>query len=67
MPEIINANHILDELKAIRNDLDFIKAHMVGIDSIITEDDYLVLKKYRKEKSANEFVSHEDLKKELGL
>ena len=37
------------------------------IDSIMTEDDYLVLKKYRKEKSANEFVSHEDLKKELGL
>ena len=29
MPEIINANHILDELKAIRNDLDFIKGHMV--------------------------------------
>ena len=67
MSETINANHIIDELKAIRNDLDFIKGHMVDIDSIMTEDDYLALKKYRTEKTANELVSHEDLKKELGL
>lgn len=67
MSETISSNHIVNELKAIRNDLDFIKGHMVDIDSIMTEDDYLALKKYRKEKSVNELVSHEDLKKELGL
>ena len=67
MSETINANQIINELKAIRNDLDFIKGHMVDIDSIMTEDDYLALKKYRKEKTANELVSHDDLKRELGL
>lgn len=67
MSETTNVNQIANELGAIRNDLNFIKGHMVDIDSIMTEDDYLALKKYRKEKIANELVSPEDLKKELGL
>jgi len=44
-----------------------IKQHMVDIDSIMTEEDYLALIDYRKEKSANKIISHEQLKKQLGL
>ena len=67
MSESIDASNLMNEIRAIRNDLDFIKEHMVDIDNIMTEDDYLALEEYRKEKNAGELVSHEDLKKELGL
>ena len=67
MSEAIDASNLMNELRAIRSDLDFIKEHMVDIDSIMTEDDYLALEEYRKEKNAGELVSHEDIKKELGL
>lgn len=67
MPEAINSKEILYELKAIREDLDYIKGHMVDIDSIITEEDYLYILEYRKEKASGLLTSHEDLKKELGI
>ena len=67
MSESIDASNLMNEIRAIRNDLDFIKEHMVDIDNIMTEDDYLALEEYRKEKNAGELVSHEDIKKELGL
>ena len=58
---------ITKELKAIRNDLNYIKTHMVDVDSIMTGDDYIALEEYEKEKSEKSLVSHEQLKKELGL
>lgn len=67
MSEVANSKDIRDELKAIREDLDFIKSHMVDIDSIMTEDDFIALKEYRKDKEAGRLVSHKDIKKELGL
>ena len=67
MSEAIIVNQIMNELKAIRKDLDFLKDHMVDIDCIMTEDDYLALNEYRKEKDSDELVSHEDLKISLGL
>jgi hypothetical protein len=67
MSEAIIVNQIMTELKAIRKDLDFLKDHMVDIDCIMTEDDYLALNEYRKEKDSEELVSHEDLKKSMGL
>ena len=66
MSEAINSNEIKHELRAIREDLDFIKNHMVDIDSILTEEDYLSLQEYRKQKDSV-LTSHEDLKKELGI
>ncbi len=60
-------NHIMNELKAIRTDIEFLKNHMVDIDCIMTEDDYLALNEYRKEKDSAELISHEDLKKSMGL
>ncbi len=67
MSEAINSKEILHELRAIREDLNYIKGHMVDIDSILTEEDYLSLKEYRKEKTSGRLISHEDLKNELGI
>lgn len=67
MSEAIIIDQIMNELKAIRKDLDFLKDHMVDIDCIMTEDDYLALNEYRNEKNSGELVSHEDLKISVGL
>jgi hypothetical protein len=67
MFEATDSREIRHELKAIRDDLDFIKGHMVDVDSIMTENDYLSLKEYRDEKSFGKLTSHENLKKEMGL
>lgn len=67
MSEAIIVNQIMNELKAIRKDLDFLKDHMVDIDCIMTEDDYLALNQYRTEKDSDELVSHDDLKISLGI
>ena len=67
MHDVINSKEIIYELKAIRKDLDFIKSHMVDKDSILTEEDYLSLQEYRKDKDSGRLTSHEELKKELGI
>ena len=58
---------ILDKLERIEKSVEDIKNHMVDIDSIMTEEDYQALVQYRKEKSQNKLISHQELKKELGL
>jgi len=58
---------ILQKLEKIEKEIEDIREHMVDIDSIMTEDDYLALLEYRKEKEAGKLVSHEQLKKELGI
>lgn len=58
---------IIKELKEIRKDLSFLKKHMVDVDSIMTEDDYSALLAYRDEKKKGKLISHEELKKKLGL
>lgn len=55
------------QLENMQRDIEFLKKHMVDIDSIMTEEDYIDLKNYRKEKKEDNLASHEDLKKELGL
>jgi hypothetical protein len=40
---------------------------MVDIDSILTEEDYLSIQEYRKEKASGILTSHEDLKNEWGI
>ena len=37
----------------------------VDVDSILTEEDFLSLQEYRKEKASRTLTSHEALKKEL--
>jgi hypothetical protein len=65
--DMVNQTQIMDELKSIKKDILFIKKHMVDVDSILTEEDYLALQAYKKEKKVGILTSHEALKKELGL
>lgn len=67
MSEAIDSREIRHELRVIKEDLDFIKGHMVDVDSIMTEEDYLSLKEYKDKKSSCKLTSHEDLKREMGL
>lgn len=67
MTEAIAQREIVNELKAIRQDLNYLKKHMVSIDNILTEEDYLDLQRYRTEKKSGKLLSHNQLKKELGL
>ncbi len=61
------SEQILKKLDKIEQELVEIKEHMVDIDSIMTEEDFKALLEYRKDKSVGELISHEQLKKELGL
>lgn len=60
-------SQVMIELEEIKKDLNFIKEHMVDIDSIMTEDDYAALQEYRKQKKEGKLISHEQLVKELGV
>ncbi|MEA1984606.1 MAG: hypothetical protein U9N13_03040 [Euryarchaeota archaeon] len=67
MPEVNDPEEIGHELRAIKDDLDFIKSHMIDVDSIMTEEDYLSLNEFRSEKNAGKLTSHEELKRDFGL
>jgi len=58
---------VLEKLESIQSELDFIKEHMVDVDTIMTEEDKKALAQAREEFENGETISHEDLKKELGL
>jgi len=55
------------DLEFVKSELREMKAHMVDIDSIMTEDDYKALQEYNIEKAEGKLTSHEELKKEMGL
>lgn len=48
---------ILQKLDKIEKEIVTIKEHMVDVDSIMTEEDYLALLAYRKEKESGTLVS----------
>ncbi len=58
---------IQSELGAIRSDLEYLKEHMVDVDSILTEEDFEALKQARKEHKEGKTIKLEDLKKKLGF
>lgn len=58
---------VMEKLDQIEKEVHQIKDHMVDIDSIMTEEDYEALLAYRKEKASGNLISHEQLKKEIGL
>ena len=57
----------MKKLDKIEKDVHEIKQHMLDIDNIMTEADYEALLAYRKEKAEGRLISHEQLKKQLGL
>ena len=58
---------ILKKLDEIKLELDFIKEHMVDVDTILTDEDREALEKAEREFREGKAISHEKLKKELGL
>ncbi len=58
---------ILEKLDAIKSELDYIKENMIDADMILSEDDRTALKKANEEFEKGETISHEDIKRELGL
>lgn len=60
-------DEILNELKTIRTELDYIKRHMPDKDSFLSsEEEHLLRASYEEEKDGKT-LSHEEMKKELGL
>jgi len=66
MSEVLE-NQILKELKSIKKEIDFIKDHMVDVDSIMTEKEQKRFDESLKEYKDSKTTSLEDLKKELGI
>ncbi len=67
MAETATIEKIFTELEFLKKKLLSIEKHMVDIDSILTEDDFAAITKYRAEKAAGKLISHDKLKAELGL
>jgi len=61
----VNLEIIYEELKTIKDELDYIKKHMIDIDSIMTEEDYEAIEKAREEKKQGKLSNLEEIEKEL--
>ena len=64
---MVDERVILEKLERLEKEVKGIKETMVDADKAVTEEDYSALLDYRKEKVAGKLISHEQLKKELGL
>ncbi|HLD07068.1 MAG TPA: hypothetical protein VJC16_06080 [Candidatus Nanoarchaeia archaeon] len=58
---------IVDRLDAIKSELDYIKEHMIHIDSVLTLDDRAALAEAREEYRKGTTIPLSTLKKELGI
>jgi len=57
---------ILERLDEIKSDLDYLKEH-IDVDLILTEDDKTSIIEAERDLKEGRTISHEKLKKELGL
>ncbi len=60
-------DEIIAELKMIRKDLDYIKEHMIDIDSLLTKEESKQLDESIKEFKEGKTTTLEEFKKELGI
>jgi hypothetical protein len=58
-------NRIWEELKAIREELEYIKAHMVDADTILTPDEEAFLEEALKELEAGKATKLDEFEHEL--
>ncbi len=63
----MSETQVLQKLGKIEKEIRYIKENMLDADSIMTEEDFEALLEYRKDKKAGKLISHEDVKKELGM
>ncbi|MDP3734767.1 MAG: hypothetical protein Q8R37_06055 [Nanoarchaeota archaeon] len=62
-----DVKQIMEMLSTIKSELDYIKDHMIDVDTILTSEDRKALVKAEEEFKKRKTISHEELKKELGL
>ena len=60
-------SHIIEKLGKLQEDVDYLKKHIVQIDSEITEQDKVDFDEYEREKREGRLLSEQQLKKELDL
>ncbi len=60
----VNESQIVEELKSIKEELRYIKEHMVDIDTILTPNEKEILKESIDEFKRGETTKLEDLKRE---
>lgn len=58
---------ILDELKAIRTELDLIRENMPDKEMFLTTEEKLLLEESHKNEKEGKLVSSKDLRRQLGL
>ncbi len=63
----IQAEEILNRLSKIEARMNIIVEHVVDDDSVLSEDDLEAIEEAEKEYKEGRTISHEQLKKELGL
>mgnify|MGYP007082084403 CR=1 FL=1 len=63
----IQAEEILKRLSNIESRMNIIVEHVVDDDSVLTEDDLEAIEEAEKEYKEGRTISHEQLKKELGI
>jgi len=63
----IETQQIIEELHTIKEELDYIKEHMVDKDMFLSEEEKKLLKESYENEKRGELTSQEDLEKELGL
>lgn len=66
MSEVTIPEKFADELKAIREDLDYIKEHMIDVDMILTNEEVARLKESLEEYKDGKAIPLEDFEKEIG-
>jgi len=65
--ESISIEDMKKEIDILKNEIKKIKSNMIDPDSILTEEDYICLQKYRMEKEKGTLLSESEVKKGLGL
>ena len=63
----LETKQIIDELKTIKEELEYIKDHMVDKDMFLSAEEKQLLKESYEHENKGELTSQEDLEKELGL
>ena len=67
MRKDVTLAEIYREVEFIKKKLLELEKRFLDLDSMLTEEDYAALVDCEKEKRKGELISHDELKKELGL
>jgi len=64
---VAETQQIMEELKEIKEELTYIKIHMVDRDMFLDKEEKQLLKESYENEKQEELISQEELEKEMGL